>query len=96
MLKVPVNTTRLGAPEGKPGHVVSLPGAGPDEAEMLKFLNNSSKLGLLELVRRLLVGLLVLPGPGGDGVPAEQPVVQVDQLLALQVEFVANTDVREG
>ena len=63
---------------------------------MLEFLDNSSKLGLLELVRSLLISLRVLPGPGGDGVPTEQPVVQVDQFLALQVEFVANTDVREG
>ena len=74
--------------------MICLPGAGSDESQVLQLLNYSGKLGLLHLVWGRV---LPLPGPGaGDGVPAEQPVVQVDQLLALQVEFVANTDVREG
>ena len=50
------------------------------------------------VIAHLVWGLrLRLPSPGvGDGVPAEQPVINIDQLLTLEMQLVADADVGEG
>ena len=49
MWAVQVYTTGLRSSEGEPGHVVCLPGAGSDEAQVLELLHHPGELGLLYL-----------------------------------------------